>query len=441
LRRTSTLAARAGCGLLAAWLAFGLVLTISRGAWLGLALALMAWPLFSARWSWGRRIGVAVASLGALLVVGAVLFGVSVHVRERLRGFVRDRGETSRPIMWRAAGALFREHPATGSGAGSYNVLFEKFRPEKFLNEPQWAHNDYLNTLSDYGAVGFTLSFGAAALIAWRCLRGPRREFDRNWLDESAINTSLGIGLLAFALQLLVDFHFKIPALAMAFATLAAMIVHVEWKASESPVTLSLTRRILFGGAALAVGCFVLFVSAPKYRAESLRYQAAQAIDRLASSTTTPTEYRATLTVVRARLARAVELDPSNAQAWSDEAYADSLWARVEPGQSIELGRRAAASAERALGQCQVAGEFWYRRGIARDMLNQWPEAGEDFAHALELSPHNARAWYYYAYHLSLNPRQHALAEAAVQFGLRLDPGNDAALALRQLLAISPKAP
>ena len=38
----------------------------------------------------------------------------------------------------------------TGGGAGSYNVLLERFRPENFPDDAQWAHNDYLNTLSDF---------------------------------------------------------------------------------------------------------------------------------------------------------------------------------------------------------------------------------------------------------------------------------------------------
>ena len=213
------------------------------------------------------------------------------------------------------------------------------------------------------------------------------------------------------------------------------------WSADHSPVV-----RAGFGRGALALASFAVvvlvgFSVVPQYRAEALRYRSAQAIDRLALSPPSAADYRAALTRIRSDLARAVAIDPANPQAWSDVAYADSLWAHVEPDQTAELGRRGGVAADRAVALCGVVGEFWYRRGIARDMAGRWIDAGGDFSRALELSPQSSRAWYYYAYHLSLDPRQRALAEAALQFCLRLDPGNDAALALRQHLAISPKAP
>src|SRR6185369_14734594 len=103
------------------FLAFGLVLTISRGAWIGLALALIVWPLASSRWNWLQRIGLALAVLASLVGFGAGLFFGSPSVHERMVNFVNDSGETTRPIMWRAAWRLWRERPAVGSGAGSYN--------------------------------------------------------------------------------------------------------------------------------------------------------------------------------------------------------------------------------------------------------------------------------------------------------------------------------
>jgi O-antigen ligase len=145
-RRSATPAARVWWGWVTLVLALGLVLTISRGAWLAFALALMVWPLCAVHGPWLRRMGIAALVLGGLLLAGGVLYSRSPGVRARLAGLITDAGERTRPIAWRGAWALFREHPVIGTGAGSYDVLFEKYRPEGFADRPLYAHNDYLNT-------------------------------------------------------------------------------------------------------------------------------------------------------------------------------------------------------------------------------------------------------------------------------------------------------
>lgn len=438
-------------------LATGLVLTISRGAWIGLALALTAWPLTSWRWSWRGRIGFAVVVALAIGLASGVLYLASPKIRERSQHFVRDAGELTRPIMWRASWQLFRAAPAFGTGGGSYNVLFERHRPERFSLEPQWTHNDYLNTLSDYGAVGFMLFFGPCGWIAWRCARRRPRAVGESTGDSPqhsrappraprALVTALAIGLLAFALQLFVDFHFKIPALAMACATLAAFVVAEKWPA-RSRVSADVSRRAFIprrlAGAGVATGVVALWVYCflPLYRAEAERYRARQLIDRLAVAPPAAAEYRAQLSDARVRLSRALALNAANAQAWADSAYATALWGHVEAARHAELGREAEVAADRAIALGPQCHEFWIRRGVARDMQGRWFEAGADFARALTLASSNALAWYYQAEHLSRRPATRGPALAALEFCLRLDPQNHDGLALRQRLAITTQAP
>src|SRR5208283_4198489 len=143
----------------------------------------------------------------------------------------------------------------------------------------------------------------------------------------------------------------------------------------------------------------------------------------------------AAISGTRVLLGRAVALDPANAQAWSDRAYADSLWALVSPSRTMELGIEAARDAGRALDLCKVVSEFWIRRGVGLDMQGRWREAGDDFARALQLAPARADCWYYQAYHLSLSPAQIGPSLEAADHCLRLDPGFLLAQSLRQRLA------
>jgi hypothetical protein len=145
---------------------------------------------------------------------------------------------------------------------------------------------------------------------------------------------------------------------------------------------------------------------------------------------------RDVLAAVRAGLARAVQLDPSNAQTWSDKAYANSLWALVNPPQTEELGAEVGHDADRALGLCAVVAEFWIRKGTGYDMQHRWVEGGDCFVRALQLAPVRADVWYYQAYHLSLASAESGPAMAAAEVSLRLDPGFLLAQVLRQRLAI-----
>ncbi len=445
-RRGASAVQRVFWGYVAAVLLLGLGLTISRGAWLAAVVGGIAWPIFGARGGMGRRLlwafGAAVA-LGATVVT---LFLTVPLVRERLTSLKTDVGEKTRPIMWRGAWKIFSEHPMWGSGAGSYNVAFEKHRPERFQDDPKWAHNDYLNTLSDYGAVGFGLFFGAVGIVAWRCARS-RTDAARTKEGGRSVRDGLPVagmtaGLAAFGLQLGVDFHFKIPALAMIFGAMAALVVQGRWPArrSEAGKVAAVERDVCVAMATFAAAGWVWFVN-PLFRAEALRYEAREMIDRLAVRETPLSEWRPVLAEAMDRLSRATEFDPKNGAVWADVSYATALFAQSEPAQVVELGQKAERSAEQALDCSQSVAEFWIRRGVALDLQGRRVEAGGAFVEALKLAPANAITWYYQAAHLSLDAANRPRAMAAVGVALRLDPGKREAQALRQRLAERSRAP
>jgi O-antigen ligase len=323
-RRGASAVWRVGWGAVALTLAIGLVLTISRGAWLALAVVLAVWPALAVEGSIWRRVRwMALATLGVGVVAAALYFSLP-QVRDRFQMMKADMGEKTRPIMWRGAWQIFQADPLVGGGAGSFNVRFEQYRPERYQDEPQWAHNDYLNTLSDYGAVGFLLCFGAGAVLALRTWRGGAT-LPRDWLDERVVAGALMAGVVAFGLQLFVDFHFKIPALAMAFAIAAALLVQRGWAVGAGNGEVSRMGKMTNLVASVAVlGAMFVWV-VPFYRAEALRYGARQAINRLATTEADGAEQRRVLAEVRTDLARAVELSPTNGQAWADVSYAAAL--------------------------------------------------------------------------------------------------------------------
>ena len=428
---------RLGFGYLGALLLLGLGLTISRGAWLGLALALLAWPLVAGRAAWPRRVARVLAVAIVLATVAGTAYLMVPKIRERFDYLVQHSGEKSRPVLWRAAWLIFAEHPVWGAGAGSYNTLFERHRPEQEQKEPQWAHSDYLNTLADYGLVGFVLVCGAVGFVSWRCVRRQtpvptHRAWD--WFETREFSAALGVGLAAFALHLAVDFHLKIPALAMSVAVVAALVVGREWPLREMPPPR--WRRVLGTGWMIVAVIGAVGWSIPIYRAEAIRDVTRRRLDALARvPAPTPAERISVARAAHDALSRALALNPANAQAWSDRAYTAAILGRDDPAQENMLGRAAEADARQALARSRVVPEFWLRLGVALDMQRRWWEAGEATAEALRLAPVSAQTWFYYAYHLSLNPVTVPRARSAVATSLRLDASVPEAECLRQSLA------
>lgn len=434
-----TAAGRVWWSWVTAVLVFGLFLTVSRGAWLAVMVALVAWPLVASRQSWSRRLVIAAAALTGLTLVVAVAYWVSPQTRTRLERLVTDSGELSRPILWRGAWQLWRADPVVGTGAGTFNILFERHRPAGFVDEPQWAHNEYLNTLSDYGAIGFGLALGAVAWAArWRRQRRTvvRTTTVGGAFDAPAVFAGLGVGCLAFALQMAVDFHLKIPALGMAVAVVAALALgrssETSVAADDSPTT---GRRWGWSAAAVAVA-IALVVLVRWQQAEALRYDARERLDRVtrAPGESPMDDVRQAETGLR----RAVSLWPVHGGAWSDLAHALQIHAYFDATRSRELAGPAVAAARRALAISDVVPESWLRLGIALEMQGHRSDALAAFEQALRLAPRSAVGWYYYADQLSRDTKARDAALRAIATCLSLDPGNAPAEALRMKLSPLP---
>lgn len=434
--RSVSVATKVLCGWLAGAVLFGLVLTGSRGGWIGASAALALWPVMTSRTVRKGVLGaVAVLALVAVALVG--LYCTNNAARARMEPFLTGEFESSRPILWHAGLRLWQEAPWLGTGAASYNVVFDRVRPRGFGDEPEWTHNDYLNTLSDYGAVGFVLWAGAAAAVltlGWRGVRAARRQ-----TASGAPSLFAGwrwrlagwLGLVAFAVHLFVDFHTKIPALAYLAGLVAALVLREPACGDSSDVP---SRG---GSAALAlcligVVAWCAWLGDRLYRAEALRFDARWEIDHVALGKGRLAD---AVPFALLNLQEAVKVDPANGRAWADLSYVQGLSWHVTRGNAVATGRRAAESAARAIALCPLVAESWVHQGVALDMQGRSAEAAPSFNRAIELAPTVARWRFYRAFHLSADPGRKSEALAELETCLSLDPYFAQAKALRARLS------
>ena len=188
------------------------------------------------------RGGAAVAAL--LLCAGAVLFAVKRHASTALRlgavaittvtlaigfymsweklgrrfansgpDFISGRSET-----YALAVRMHDEHPVFGTGAGTFNYLFQLYRTSPDQYWPAQLHNDWLEFRITFGWIGFSAILAALliATLSWLRRGGVPRDALFLWLTTFALGGCL--------LHARFDFPLQIYSIQFVFVLLAAIL-------------------------------------------------------------------------------------------------------------------------------------------------------------------------------------------------------------------------
>jgi O-antigen ligase len=153
-------------------LAFGLgavalVLTLSRGGWVALAVSVALLCLLSLQRGWLPT--KAALIIGVIVVL--ILFLLRGPILDRLFGDDAGAAE-SRSTMWRQALDVIEANPVLGVGANNYAVWFEQYiGPELDAQRIRTVHNKYLLVWAETGIVGLLAFLGfllSAIYWGWR---------------------------------------------------------------------------------------------------------------------------------------------------------------------------------------------------------------------------------------------------------------------------------
>jgi len=210
--RPSPLLFLVGVSLLGA--AAALVMSWSRGAWLGLAGGLAVFVLF---WPRRRWLGIGLLLLTVLLLWGGLTFNLlPAAVAERITNFREDvtfgdaRGVDindanyaviERLAHWQAALDMVRDHFWLGVGFGNYEPAYHHYALINWPFPLGHAHNYYLNLLAETGVLGLAAYVGVWTAVFWQTIRLLYR------LDNLPRGIALGLlaAFSALAVHHLVD--------------------------------------------------------------------------------------------------------------------------------------------------------------------------------------------------------------------------------------------
>jgi O-antigen ligase len=399
----------------------GIAVTVSRGGWVATTLALVA--LFGVlSFRKGHRLASLVffaVIVGGVLVIGPKSHFFKSRVNQMVAGEKFD--DDARLITWRPALEIWGENLWWGAGPGLFDERFRAFRPEGLQQQPYRAHNDFLNTLTDWGVAGAVIVATALGLLVvgiiktWRVVRGPRQALGgRSESNRFAFVLGASVGLLALFFHSAVDFNMHIPANAILAITLMALLVsHLRFTTEAYWVKLrpwmsSVMTLVLVAGGGFFIGEGVRGASEQVWL---LRAAAAEPFS----------------TDQISLLKRAYAVEPRNPQ--TPYRIGEALWRQSQEGSFAysdaegDYRTRADEAIEwfqRSLKLNQWNGYAYLGCGLCLDWLGRFEESEPYFARAEELDPKGYYMMEYIGLHW-IELGNYAAARAWFERSIRLD--------------------
>jgi O-antigen ligase len=209
----------------------GMGVTVSRGGWLAAGLSLLV--LFLLLLLERRLRAPTLVLLAVLVVAGSFFARQAQQVQKRVRkafAFDTPQNVLTRVWIWKPAFQMWKDHPWWGVGPAHFDYRFPAYRPPELQARPGRVHNDYLNTLVDWGLVGAALvaaawvALYAGVFKAWRFVRRESNDLGTKQSNRAAIVLGAALGLLALLVHSFFDFNMHIPANAITAITLMAVL-------------------------------------------------------------------------------------------------------------------------------------------------------------------------------------------------------------------------
>ncbi len=209
----------------------GITVTISRGGWMatGLTLVVLFFWLMKQRdyRLQGLLIFVGLVSIAAVFLMTARL---SKNRAERIT--VAGHIEDMRFGMWGTAISIWQDNFWLGAGPAHFDYRYRQYRPadKELQARPERVHNDYLNTLADWGLIGGLLVAGAWLIFyaevfrSWNFVKRAPNDLTSKRSNKTSFVMGGSLGLLAILFHSFVDFNMHIPANAILAVTLMALV-------------------------------------------------------------------------------------------------------------------------------------------------------------------------------------------------------------------------
>jgi O-antigen ligase len=185
--------------------AFGLLLSLSRAGWVGLAAAIGIFAIIAGT----KHIRLAVLAIGVLAIVFVFL---NVNLRYRvLLPFHGEKSAVSRVSLWGTGLKAIKENPVFGKGLTGFARNWDRLNTDPNIDRHNYPHNVFLNFWVETGLLGL-ISFILLSLFV--VIRGYQNR-----------SNTYALGIALFVITLLVQGMFDNPYLKNDLAMLFWMVL------------------------------------------------------------------------------------------------------------------------------------------------------------------------------------------------------------------------
>jgi O-antigen ligase/tetratricopeptide (TPR) repeat protein len=216
----------------------GILLSLSRGAWIAAAIGVCAGLALAFKYALerapeplkrlgGRALPLSLAGLLVLLVVTLYLVGPGGRsfVGERFDlAVVQGQDLSQRPAVWKDTLDMIRDFPVFGVGLGCWPEIFPHYQ------RPPWSsffsrkvENDYLQLIAETGIAGLALFIW----FAFAVVRKFKNAALRLSVRQLPLYAGLLAGLAALAVHEVFDFSFQTPANAFLATILLGLALRI----------------------------------------------------------------------------------------------------------------------------------------------------------------------------------------------------------------------
>jgi O-antigen ligase len=389
----------------------GIAVTMSRGGWLGAGTAVATFSLWLLRRPQYR---IPMAALVAVLCLGAVTFLVqSEKARARIDALTESGKKDSglfRAWIWKPALRMWSDHRLLGVGPGQFDTRFPAYRTPTTPLSPQHVHNEPLEVLVEYGAVGAGIvglglaAFGYGLYRTSRHVERGSSDLGLKQSNRTAFFAGGVAGLAGLGVHCFFDFNLHIPAVAVAASVLAGILVsNTRFATERFWIRASLPLRLAATGA---LGGMLFWMVPLGWTAarEDRHLQRAQARPLVDDG-------------FFEELGKAATLAPGNPSTarWYGEEKRRLSWQGL-PGWEAQ-----AKEALRWFEQASRLDPFNARTRVSMGLCHQWLDdlksASEDFEAALKLGPNDVPVLNAMAWHLMVRgdlPRARSMVEQSL---------------------------
>jgi len=157
----------------------------------------------------------------SLIVIGLLLFLAYIGILSDSLNRILTLTEPDkllqemRPKVWKDSLNIVKDFPILGSGLGTYENIFPKYKSFSQQVIYLYTHNDYLQALTESGALGFSI-------ILWGIITFSITIF--RYVKKDSMTLCLSASVLAIGIHSFFDFNLHIPANAVILSIIIGLL-------------------------------------------------------------------------------------------------------------------------------------------------------------------------------------------------------------------------